>query len=131
MSQLGKLRRDATQEQKDAAAEVAAILVSKGYDQDDLEDPICRIAEKLGDRKGRTDVERNKEVNIELSAADELNSLSIEDQLVVMAAFHETVPAFRAAVEEVLHTSLSGSVAPLAPVEKIDALVEAHLGTAQ
>lgn len=128
MSQIGTLRRGATQEQKDAAAEVAAILLSKGFEQDHLEDPIYRIAQNLGDRKGRTDAERNKYVNIELSAADELNGLAMEDQLVVMAAYHETIPAFRAAVEEALRTSLTATVAPLPALEKVNALVDGQGG---
>lgn len=116
MSIIAKVRREVTDEQKDVAASVAAVLLARGFDQADLEESIKAIAETLGDQKGRTQAERDKLVDIELCAADEINALEVEEQLIVMSAFYKDPVLFREAIESTLAIDLETEQPPLVDV---------------
>jgi hypothetical protein len=107
MSFLGILKRGITTGQKELASSLRDTLSVRGFDAENLDHTINLIAEAIGEREGRTEADKAHRVNIELAAADEINMMSMLDQLEIMAAYYQTEAECRKAIENALSISLN------------------------
>lgn len=115
MTKIFDLHLGVTESQKKSAMKVAAILRSRGFEADDLDEVVLRVAEKLGesaiDADAGADVDQS--VDAELTAADEINMSSMDNQLEVLSAYHKTEGEFFNAIESALSISLISEHGPL------------------
>lgn len=113
MAKILDLHSSVTGAQRRSAQKVSAILRSRGFEADDLDEVVLQVAEKLGESSSGSSAEVDASVDAELAAADVINMSSMDNQLELLSAHHVSEGEFFKAIESALSISLTSENRPL------------------
>lgn len=107
-SKIFQLHKQATAEFTGQANEVERFLASQGFESKDIDDLVYVLAERLSneyrDEVGATTAQRLAQA--EYNAAEELNQISMNQQLLVLRCASKDLKSFKAMLEEHLKLTL-------------------------